>query len=1076
MVASRVWVSRVAGLVAVVLVAAGCGPRASMAPSAGSLEDVAVGLPSQAGNVTEVAVLPSAVPGDGFAGGGGGLVGVPVPVWGLPGSRGVSDPGVASSVMPVLPVMGLQPQFTALAGAGSYEFVVSDVAGSAVVWDSGSFTAAGTGDCAVGSVVVCTLPSGKVGQLRNGGTYRVQITAGGVSQPWLFQVNAGSGLAGAQSASVQGNGYRSSVGSSGLAVGFSSADQGPVAGTAVTDGARWGLPAGWSWSGPAGGFSSVKVQSNSDEYAGYTTLVTVRMGAQSQTLGCTAGALAQTWVCGVIGSPVIGEGLAATIAADGSVTVADQGAGQVWTFDAAGQLTGTSQPGSAPIAYGYRQIPGGGGTPVSVLSTVGIAALGKVWTLAYSGDPSCASSGLPDGLVSAPPGYACGWSEPSGDQVVLMYSQPAGATVPRLSRALGVPAACPQWASCDVSLMNVTDFGWDDSNRLVGQRSGPIAQAIAVGNVSGTDASYWTAFTYDDASRVSTVTAPLVKAGVGATVTTLAYGQAAADQGPATRSVTTTRALADGPTLSSSVAFDDAGRQYFSTGADGVVTSQVWDVNKPLVYGTTTATTTGTTSVTGTSYDQFGRATATASGPAQAFDTATCQPGVSSASNSSCMPVSPNPAVAATLNSASTYDSANATGNGLRVQMYTNAQLSGVPASTTVAKSGAGGAGFTITPPAKAARGWGAALSGGIVLDHAGSWNITVQAPAGMAAGGLFVGGTLCAVLGPQAGSNSGSCSFPSDGSTYPLQLNLSHAPTSGHSSGSGGPVVIAAQWNPFKPATSANSLFLPYWGAVATSSATDHTSNGDPITTVTSDTYSSPLTASPTATAVTASDGSGATMGSRTTFVSDQFGGASASSTTASGGLTRKITYWGLAETPASLPNAGQIPAQYQNVAQGGLSKITTNAAGHQQWTVYDGYGQPVCTAAVTKATAPAWSCQDHDAAPDVSLRRWRAAKMGKPTSPRPTATPMTATPTIRRSSARPPAPKAGRLPSPNKPGCGPAGSSIPTSAPTPPPRQRPTPTGPPPRPSPPPSPPPHRRPPRPHRAAQVRGPVHHR
>lgn len=928
------------------------------------------GLPTTAGSLANFAALPSAAPSDGYQGGGGGIIGDAWPIWGLPGSRGATDPGISVDKLPVATVLGLQPEFTAVPGQGSYEFKVQDVAGQNTIWDSGD--ASTNPSCTVNPVEVnCVFPSDKVGTLTNGSTYRLLTIAGGVTTPRLFSVDVLAGATGATGGAAVGHQFHYSGGGGQVGIKFSTADQGPTAGTNATAGPRWGLPAGWEWAGPPSGFITVTRQSNSSEYAGYTELLTVSSSSQTQTLGCqsTGGdgssssakskAPQAAFMCGAIGGAPTGAGMSALINNDGSVVVISQGSGENWTFNASNQLISEASAGSAPVNFSYRTISGQANP---VLATMSIPAMNWTWTFNYSGDSACQDSTVSPGLIAAPTGYACGWTEPSGDQGFILYSQPTGATVPRVSRVVQMPAACTTWQSCDVSQMGVFDIGWDSENRMAYQRQDSSVVAAVLGNISGTDQSYWASYSYDNLNRMASITQPKLKSDVGGTTTSYTYTAATEQWAPATREIVTIVNTPETPTQVSAVAFDDAGRKQYTMDTDGVITQQIWDPDKALQYGTVV----GDYSVAGAQYDSFARTTNSWSGVPASFDLTTCSPNAANRSNSSCQPTSSS-ADAALTQQSGTYDEASGTGTGLRSVWFNNTQFSGNPANTSFIKQD-GSNGFAVSAPASAGKQWSAIASGGLALTQNATWNITVEVPSGMFSGAtLFLNGSICALV--PSGQTQATCTINSDGvSTYPLSLNLAHA-AGGKNSGH---VVITAQYNEFSSPTtcpagqeaSTYCNFIPTWSATTTSQGTDHSSSGTPIVTTKHQFYSSPITpmmSSETALPTTAM--TPASLTTQTDFQTNQFGGVDVTSTTNPGGNSLTTTNWGLTDTPASLPNSSQIPKSILKVAQGGQPKYTTSPSGRQQWHVYDQYGNVACQADVMQGISPVWSCQVRNA-----------------------------------------------------------------------------------------------------------------
>lgn len=643
-----------------------------------------------------------------------------------------------------------------------------------------------------------------------------------------------------------------------------------------------------------------------------------------------------------MGTTVAGDGLAAMINSDGSVVLTDQSNGQNWTFNAANELVSQAGPGTPAITYAYRTVSG---RQAPVLASMSVPVMGWKWSWFYGGDAQCQDVQLPAGFSKAPSGYACDVQEPSGDNIVIQYTQPSGASVPRISRVVQQPSACGSWQSCGTSQLAVFDLGWDNNNRLTYQRQDASVDAAVLGNINPADHDYWVTQSFDSLNRISTTVQPLFKSGagdsgqVGGTTQTTTYQAADTQWAPANHELVMTSSTPGGPTQTKTVAFDDAGRQQFSQDIDGVVTSQLWDPNKSLVYGTVTGSTSnnGPTSVTGYQYDSFGRRTQTVSGAPAVFDLSTCQPNAATSSigNNSCWPVNSDSNAAITQHT-TVFDEPSGTGSGLKSQWFNNSQPSGNPSATAFVNQG--GSGFPIAPPAGVkGQNWSASLSGGVRL-NAGTpaqpmtWNIGLNVPQGMfSAATLYVGGTVCTVL--PAGQSTTSCTFTSNGSTYPITVDLVHA-AGGQSSGK---AVVTLQQNEFAPPITDNSYFQPAWSASTTATTIDHDSSGNPITNTARFGCSSPISGLPTQ-ETNVGIGAGANAPGLTataTYVPNGFGGSTTSKTTNPSGQSRTTTYWGLTDTPSSLPNASQIPEQYQHVPQERLIKMLSSPAGNQQWSV---------------------------------------------------------------------------------------------------------------------------------------------
>ena len=937
-----------------------------------SQDEMVAGLSEHVGALSGLGALPSDPPAAGFESGGGGLVGEPWPVWGLPGARWADDPGINESELPQASVGSLRPKFTALPGQEAYRFTVADVGGRDVIWDSGEVSAS-TDDCVITEAEAsCTLPAGLVGSLRNRESYRLTTVAGGVTSVRLFEVKVGPGISGSSGLVTLGQQYSTAAGGlMQVGLGYSTADVGPVPQEAGTRGLVGdGLPAGWEWLGPVAGFISIERTMDGAEYSGYKNLVTVKTQSGSQTLGCVDNENADTVVCGAVSGGVLGAGFSAVIYADDSVVVSNDG--QSWTFNAADELTAAGTTGLATTTFTHRVVDG---AAAPVLSELSVPDLGWQWQLHYSGDAECGDADLPEGFSGAPAGYACGWTEPDGKRSHIFYTQPDGATVPRISRVVHAPAGCG-WDACETAQLGVFDLGWDDHNRVQFQRQDGAVEAALIGHFDAGDDQYWASFDYDGLGRLAASEQGVLKpAGsngdeVGRVRTTYAYQDAEEQYRPAFRQlVTTTHAPGAPQDLSTITAVDEAVRIQFEVAEDGVVDQYVWDADKPLQYGMIA----GDETVTGAEYDKHSRAVNEVAGPLVAFDLDRCAPNAPARGNESCQP-RPDAPTDTLMTKTTAYDQQASVGTGLRAQWYDNPRLTGHPVAATQLQQGSGAdAGFQIDPPQAAGSDWSVAMTGALVLDQQGAWNVTVEAPAGMFSdASVFLGGTVCAVL--PAGGTHAACTVTSDDDDdrVPVRLVGSHNPDGPTT----GKVVVSLQSGPFDPPTTAAKHFLPLFGAVAHTVGVDHDPNGDPIPAETSYTYEDPNTDLATTTTKTASEqiaveqaadqhSDGAqTHHTQVAFERTPFGGNRPTTFTHESGSESTQHYWGLDETPKSVgvANLDQIPERYRNVSQLGRAQYVESSGGHQRWAIYDQRGAQACEALVQNGNDPAWSCEERD------------------------------------------------------------------------------------------------------------------
>ena len=941
-------------------------PSGAAAPGLVSAAEMVAGLSSDVGSLRDLSALPSAVPAAGFEPGGGGLVGEPWPVWGLPGARGADDPGIDEKDLPQASVGSLRPRFTAAPGEDAYRFTVTDVGGKQVIWDSGEVSGS-TDDCVITDAEAsCTLPVGLVGSLRNKESYRLTTVAGGITSVRLFEVKVEPGISGSNGLVTSGQQYSTSAGGMvQVGLGYSTADVGPAPEMAAEGFSHDGLPAGWEWLGPVAGFVSIERSADGAEYSGYKHLLTVKTQSGSQTLGCVDQEDADTVVCGAVTGGLLGAGFAAVIYPDNSVVVSN--AGQSWTFNAADELVAAGATGLAETTFTHRDSDGVAG---SVLAELSVPDLGWQWQFHYSGDEQCGDTELPEGFVPAPAGYACGWTEPDGKRSHIFYSQPDGATVPRISRVVHAPAGCG-WADCETAQLGVFDLGWDEHNRLAYQRQDGAVEAALIGHLDAGDDQYWASFDYDGLGRLQASEQGVLKpAGtnddeVGRVRTTYAYQDAEEQYRPAFRQLVTTIHAPGAPQeFSKTTAVDAASRLQFEVAEDGVVDRYVWDADKPLRYGMIT----GDETVTGVTYDKHSRVVNEVAGPVAAFDLDRCAPNAPDRSNESCQSRPDAPADTLTTNSTE-YDQQSSVGTGLRAAWYDNPRLTGSPVAATQLHQGSGAdAGFPIEPPQSAGSDWSVALSGALVLDKEGAWNVTLETPGGVVSdAALFLGGQVCAVL-PKGGTHT-TCTVNSDGDDrIPVRLVLSHDfdMTLDPDALANGKVVLALQSGPFDLPTTADEMFLPLSGAAARTVGVDHTPDGDPIQAETSYKYEDPNTDQATTTTNTANkQTAGAqTQETQVAFERTPFGGNRPTAFTNESGSESTQHYWGLHDTPASVgvANLDQIPEQYRDVPQLGRAQYVESSGGAQRWAIYDQRGAQACEAMVQNGNDPAWSCEERD------------------------------------------------------------------------------------------------------------------
>jgi RHS repeat-associated protein len=944
---------RVLGGFVVLGLCAGVGVVSGAAHPVGtpSGQAAVVGTVSPLAGVTALEALPSASPAPGFEPGGGGLVST---TWGLFG-----DPTDDSAVMRA---GGVNVDLGAPGWGPGATFAVFDAATTTQLWP------------ASGVSTSSTVPAGI---LRDGGAYQVQVVQGGVTTRRAFTVdtNGAAVVAGVVAVGVASPPVAVNTGQKmGLGLGYSSADVGVTAGTGAVGRLTAGLPAGWSWSGVGADVWKVEVADGSLALPGVERIVKVFGSSGVLVLGCSAQNGGS--VCDAADGQLVGEGPRAVVQPDGSVVVTEQSVGQALSFDPAGRVVGIAQPGAPPVAVTYTAAGGldavsweAGSTPL-------------VWRVFYPGDANCDDSALPPGFVATPPGMVCGWVDPAGVRVRLVYTQPAGATVPRLSRVMQLPSGCAaSTVDCDPNLSVVNDFGWDASNRLAFVRDTLTNRATLAGLIDPADESHWRQLSYDGAGRLMSAQIPSpVRDGLGRleaqanpVVSRMAYTPADPTFAPATQQVVVTTTGA-GSALPSTTAADDGGRTIATRDATGAVTKRVWapfdDALLATIYPNGQAET--------TVFDQWFRRTGKHTGPLDAFGSH-CSPNdaargaTDSATGSwtACAPV-----VDTTLAASQEigFDDPTGVGMGLTATTFapaapgSSSPFSGNPIARSAADQGPDAApGIPVATVAPAATtGSGVRLDGGLLVSTdegttPDSWTLEVNAPPDLITSGVVVvNGQFCALLA----NGEGSCSVtPNNGAQHlTIDVQLARAPVAGDA-------VTIQLTDPLGDQTVDNSFLVRRWSADTTLTKHDPVPAGTIAgwvdTTVTTHTYSCGGAADSPAARV-ACIGSAATethdvdglgLSYAYTYGSDFFGGVRLASATRPGGGATTYDYWGLDDTPAGLPHADQL-GELVTVPQRGLPKSTTLPGGRSTTTVYDAYGTPVCQA----VDGGNWTCSTFD------------------------------------------------------------------------------------------------------------------
>jgi RHS repeat-associated protein len=938
------------GLCAGVGVVSGAADPVGAPGAHAAVVGVAAPLP---GGLGALGPLPSAPPAAGFEGGGGGLG---TATWGLFG-----DPTDDSAVMRALAVQvdlgapGWQPGAT---------FAVFDAGTTTQLWP------------ASGTSTTSVVPAGI---LRNGGAYEVQVVQGGATTRRAFTIDAERGVAVAGVMAVQASSTPVAVNTGqkmALGLRFSSADAGVTPTTGAVGGLTAGLPAGWSWSGVGADVWKVEVVDGSSGLPGVERIVKVFGGGGVLLLGCSA--QNGGTVCDTADGQLVGEGPRATVQSDGSVVLTEQSVGQALSFDQQGRLVAIAQPGTPPVSVSYTTAGG--------LDTVTwqVGSVPLVWRAFYPGDPDCDDSALPAGFIATPTGFVCGWFDPAGVRARLVYTQPTGATVPRVSRLVQLPPDCaPSMVDCDPNLAVASDFGWDATNRLSAQRDALTTRATLAGLIDPADATHWQQFTYDPDGRLSSAQSPspvLDSRGrlapeANPVVSHMAYPAPDPAFAPATRQLALTQ-TGTGTGISSPAitAMDDGGRTIATEEPGAAVSTRVWAPFDDLLLATVRANGQAETTV----FDQWFRRIGTHIGPVRAFG-AHCAP--NDPSRGATDPVTGDwtacaPVAGTTLAASQDigFDDPTGVGHGLTAAAFAPAPtglpspFSGNPTGHTAADQGPPAApGIPVATVAPAATtGSGVRFDGGLLVSTdegttPNSWTFEVNAPPDLVTSGVVVvNGRICAALA----NGEGSCSVTPDARAQHLTIDvqLARAPVAGDA-------VTIALTDPLGTETTDNTFLVRRWSADSTLTKHDPVPAGTIAdwsdTTVTTHTYSCGGATDPPAArmacigsaATETHDAGGLGLSYSYTYGSDFFGGVRLASATAPGGGTTTYDYWGVDDTPAGLPNADQL-GDLVTVPQRGLPRSTTLPGGRATTTVYDAYGTPVCQA----VDGGNWTCTSLD------------------------------------------------------------------------------------------------------------------
>lgn len=956
----------VAAAVSISLVATGCGQTSQSVRSAGDADPVVI------------PALPSASPVSGLESGGGGIAGAPYTVPGMPGQLGPGDKGIDTRYSQQVPVGGTRVKLTAMAGSSSYRFVVAQAGEKSdgpVLWDSGD--AGSNANCSIPKSAkapkapktlratpgspYCIVPAGT---LKNGGSYVVTTTTvtngSSRSERRLFTIADVSTVTGSNAVAIKSREVSSPIATAGISLSFSTADQGVTTQTAATTGFRGGLPAGWSWVGMPNGLSKATL-GPADGYEKYTDFLTLETSGSSTVLGCKETSIGKE--CEPMTGSASGVGFAANIPKGSTnITVTRQNDGANWTFDSLGRLTSFSSPGQADYLISYK-----GDT--NLMSSVKLADL--QWNFYYGSDKQCNDSGRAPGFSNVPDNMICVLDQPFDQWVKFDYTQPSGATVPRLSRATGAPKSCEySLGDCDWKDLQIFDIGWDSHNRPEYIRDQITSQAIMAGSlVAGSDPQTdptTQRIDYDDLGRIKDqYLAALTSNGARQiqNVTYKEFEQVDSRFAPATHQIVTTATMTDGSTKPQTAdqAFDDRLRPLFKEEPDGSMTESVWNPTKNIQYAGISSG-----NVSTTEYDKAGIAVASYTGPGSAFDLSKCtaKAEVSTLDENPCLPTKLDKVVT----SKTSYSDPAMVGNGMIAEWYSNPVFSGNPLSTSVATYDNG---FSIdVPQGVDAKKWAVDFSGGLALKRQ-EYSIKVATPDRDVKGTIWIAGNFCAVIDGQSGScvydNSKENKFSSD-SPIGFGLDLSRNSDAAYS---GGKVQITLTPEDGKREPVTNQHFIQRAYTATKTETSDPLPGGKGANTGSMVYYySDPLAGTATKVDGQALSGDGGgkwtQQASTTQYEPAPFGGARTASVTSAAGSKYTYDYWGIDETPADsgLTNLNQVPDEVKNVPQRGAVKSITDPSGRVTTTINNEYGDVACTRSsnTSNVNSGDWSCTWRD------------------------------------------------------------------------------------------------------------------
>jgi len=924
-------------------------------------------------------------------------------VYGMPGSLSGSDAGLPVNMLQQSTSGGVRTKLTAIAGQAPYEWKVWDNShpesfSKPPIWDSGSVAASNDNCVVTAGEASCTVP---VGVLKVGGTYSVQTTYTKSGKPQnekrMFTVQDQEAISGSTTVQIPARKIRTGFGEYGLGMHFSTANQGVTPTSGTVDGMTQGLPPGWSWDGIGDGVSAVRVASlGTGGYQGYDSTLTLLRGMNSTLLGCTTND-DQSKTCQQLNGGQAGNSYSAVIPANGSesVAVTDQGSGIIYDFDQQGKLVKRTAPGTYPMNINY--------TDTGRFDKVSYGEL--EWDFHYAGSSECKGD-LAPGFVEAPEGYVCAIDQPSGDWAEILYSKPAGAENPRLSRFMHISADCKgNYNNCAVLDVETTDFGWDAQNRPVATRTDAYSWAVAAGSMTTgydvtespsleqvkADQSLMT-IEYDDFGRGLKVVNPAHSNGESRQVTARVYSEYGAVSkkygnrfNGGTRAVELTTTSSDGALAPTSMVrvYDDFLRGLYQTDPTGTVQETVWT---PFSTSGPLATITNNEYIQASIFDARGREVASYSGLTDNFDMKDCSASAAAKVRTPtvCAPNDKKETVQQAISYDQVSDGSGTAGNinnGLIQQWFKADDFGDEVDQPTVAnwQTAAGQSpGFSLARPQGVGNSFATRLGGSITLPQA-DVDIAISVADPHLQGQIVIDNVYCNLANQSASCewNNSPGAVAAGGldisTSSPVQFYAALFRSSDEPYVDGPLSIQITNIDTGKRITLDNSNFRQRYSKVTAMAAIDPVTSGSATayTATTVSVYDDPRVSDPTGTRIVGDSpdypGQENLGMTRTDYEINEFGSSRVKQMMSpAGDQVTGTVYWSDTDTAAksNLPNLGQVPSSLRDVPQRGQAKTIIATDGVRKNLIYDQFGTLACHQEQTNESDSdaQWTCTERD------------------------------------------------------------------------------------------------------------------